>query len=88
MTTAPVNQATKTGKSFEQFLLQNGFLSGKDLDVINLEVSKGGNLNQLLLAKKIIDEENLAKARAAFFNIPYVDLRKTQVSPTVLSVFR
>jgi type IV pilus assembly protein PilB len=86
MTTAPVNQATKTGKSFEQFLLQNGFLSGKDLDVINLEVSKGGNLNQLLLAKKIIDEENLAKARAAFFNIPYVDLRKTQVSPTVLSV--
>lgn len=43
------------------------------------------DVNTILLSEKLIDEEDLAKARAAFFNLPYIDLRKNEIPGSVLS---
>src|SRR6185437_9093230 len=51
-----------------------------------LQQQTGQDLGQLLVAQKALDEEDLAKARAAFFNLPYADLRQVQVPPSVLSL--
>jgi type IV pilus assembly protein PilB len=72
---------------FQKFLVENGFIKSQaaaQLEVLQKET--GQDFGQLLLAQKILNEEELAKAKAAFFNIPYVDLNQKQVSPQVLSI--
>lgn len=76
----------KSGSNFEQFLIQNGFLSSQALAELQSARTSGQDLTELMLAKKLFDEEDLTKAKAAFFNLPYVDLRKTQVIPTILKL--
>jgi type IV pilus assembly protein PilB len=74
-------------KGFEQFLVDNGFVKPQMItELQGLSKESGQNLNQLLLSRKILEEEDLVKARAAFFNIPYVDLRQVQVPQTVLDL--
>ncbi len=86
MNQPPSIQTAQVGQSFEQFLVQNGFLSPENLSGLKADLSRGLGISELVIAKKMIDEESLTKAKAAFYNIPYVDLRKTQVSPMILKV--
>ncbi len=86
MNQPPVTQTQQVGQSFEQFLVQNGFLSPENLSALQPDLNKGKVISELMITRKLIDEENLTKAKAAFFNIPYVDLRKTQVSPLILNL--
>ena len=83
-------EALKTMKSvdsFEEFLVSNGFLSANVLaDLHTAQKQTGQQITDLLLVRKLLEEEDLAKARAAFFNIPYVDLRKVQADPKVLGL--
>jgi type IV pilus assembly protein PilB len=76
-----------TNLSFDQFLVTNGFVKAADLQqAVSSQKSAGQSLEQALLASNLLDEEGLAKARAAFFNIPYVDLRKMQIPSAVLGL--
>jgi type IV pilus assembly protein PilB len=78
---------TNATEGFEQFLVTNGFLGPEDLEELHARQKQSGlSLAQILVNQKIMDEENLAKARAAFFNIPYTDLRKVSVAPGVLGL--
>jgi type IV pilus assembly protein PilB len=80
----PTNTASAT---FEQFLVDNGFVKAQVMS--QLQSTAGNNsqdLAQALVAQKVLDEKDLAKAKAAFFNVPYVDLRNTQISPQVLAL--
>src|ERR1700722_15100321 len=78
---------TNTFQGFEEFLVNNGFVKPQVLEQLKAyEKQSGQTFNQLLLSQKVLEEEDLAKAKAAFFNIPYVDLRQTPVSPTVLAL--
>ncbi|MDE2311929.1 MAG: type II/IV secretion system protein [Patescibacteria group bacterium] len=73
--------------SFEQFLVDNGFIKPQTAaELKSLGQSGGQTLDQLLISRKILAEEDLAKAKAAFFNLPYIDLRQLQVVPTVLAL--
>ncbi len=85
-----MDQAIKTNfspASFEQFLVSNGFISAQVLTELEAAKKQGGQqIGDIILSRKLLDEEDLAKAKAAFFNIPYIDLRKTQVLPTILSL--
>ncbi len=84
-----MNQPVKTDYSqgFGKFLEDNGFVKPDVLNKLEtLEKQRGQNLSQLILSEKILEEEELAQAKAAFFNIPYVDLRKIHVLPQVLSL--
>lgn len=72
---------------FEKFLVDNGFINAKAAeDLRGMQKQGGQSFTQLLLGQKILEEEDLTKARAAFFNIPYVDLKQQQISPQVLSL--
>lgn len=78
---------TATSQGFAKFLIDNGFVKPRVIaELQDLEKSSGQSLSQLLVSKNILDEEDLVKAKAAFFNIPYVDLRHMQILPTVLSL--
>ncbi len=72
---------------FEKFLVDNGFVKSEVLSQLQeLSQKNGQDLNQLLVSQKVLEEEDLAKAKAAFFNLPYVDLRQLQVPPRVLEL--
>jgi type IV pilus assembly protein PilB len=80
--------------NFEQFLLEHGFLTRPALDLLQKSKSKSqasadlspGEVSNLLLEQKLLDEEDIAKARAAFLNLPYIDLRKVKIVPLVLNI--
>ncbi len=86
------NTNTWANTSFEQFLLQHSFIGQEAYDRIvklkgdNALQSRGAPVDvaQILVSEKILDEEDLAKAKAAFLNLPYIDLRKIHVIPEVL----
>ncbi len=74
-------------QGFEQFLVANGFLKSEQAASLErLKKNSSLNTTQIILAQKFLEEEDLTKAKAAFFNIPYVDLRKTQIPQNVLSL--
>ncbi|MCL5775358.1 MAG: GspE/PulE family protein [Patescibacteria group bacterium] len=78
---------TDTSQSFDRFLVDNGFVKAEAMGKL-LEREKTGEqtLSQLLVSEKVLDEEELTKAKAAFFNIPYADLRQAQVPANVLAL--
>lgn len=74
-------------ENFEQFLVDNGFLSAQVLaDLQKFQKQTGKSISELLVSKQLLDEEDLTRAKAAFFNIPYVDLRKNLVPEYILSL--
>ncbi len=78
---------TNDSKSFDQFLVDNGFVAQQIIqEALEQQKKSGQSLGQVLINNKILEEEDLTKAKAAFFNIPYVDLRKIHVSPMVLAL--
>lgn len=84
---------TYVASSFEQFLLDHGFINKETydkLDKLKAAVPVGAtaplDVPKILLQEKMLAEEEIAKARAAFLNLPYVDLRKAQVSKALLDM--
>lgn len=88
MDAAGKNNPMPGGSSaFAKFLLDNGFVKDQVLTQVQaLQKQTGQDFGQLLVAQKALDEEDLTKAKAAFFNVPYVDLRQTQVPPQVIAL--
>lgn len=65
--------------SFEQYLNEHGLLSGPVFQRLQEESAKQGAafaLEDWIISQKILEEEDLTKAKADFFNLPYADLRK------------
>jgi type IV pilus assembly protein PilB len=88
----PTTTQSQSVTPFEQFLLDHGFLTDKALAQLQKAKKNGsaasspGEVANLLLKEQLLGEEDIAKARAAFLNLPYVDLRKIQIPPEVLNV--
>lgn len=82
--------------TFEKFLIDHGFLNKRQQDRLsNLKATKYGGsdvqlepviLAQLLVTEKILDDENVAKAKAAFLNLPYINLNSTTPTEEVLQL--
>lgn len=94
----PNKSVTKTPQPthFAKFLLEHGFLNEDRFERLTQKLAAkfGGEGDQaspqevtdLLLDQKILDEEDVAKARAAFLNLPYVDLRTVNIPEAVLAI--
>jgi type IV pilus assembly protein PilB len=85
----PIKTSSGSASSlgFQKFLVDNGFIKSQVAEqVAVLQQKSGQDFGQLLISQKALDEEDLAKAKAAFFNLPYVDLRQVQVLPQVLTL--
>lgn len=76
--------STKPGSTLDVLLSENT-ITEDQYGQLKLEaVDKDARAEDLALQKKFITEEQLAKAKAKFFNIPYLDLGKTAASPEAL----
>lgn len=76
-----------TQDSFEQYLLTSGALKPDALAAVQAASKQNGQtVEQALLSQKVLDEEALAQAKASFFNIPYVDLRRSTINPSVYAL--
>lgn len=76
-----------TQDSFEQYLLTSGALKPDALAAVQAASKQNGQtVEQALLSQKVLDEEALAQAKASFFNIPYVDLRRSTINPAVYAL--
>jgi type IV pilus assembly protein PilB len=81
------NSAPASSVGFEKFLVDNGFVKAQVVSQIQeLRQKTGQDFGQLLISQKALDEEDLVKAKAAFFNLPYIDLRQAQVPASVLAL--
>lgn len=96
MATSKPNTSSSQLATFEQFLLDHGFLTKKQQDrFFNLKAAKFGSSDaalsleqvaELLASEKILDDEDVAKARAAFLNLPYVDLLNVNAPEEVINL--
>ena len=93
MATTSATKAPST--SFAHFLLDNGFLDKVRFEKLQqlLEAKYGSSdsvsvqqVADLVLEQKILGEEDVAKARAAFLNLPYVDLQKVTIAKPILDI--
>ncbi len=75
-----------SANSLVDILVVQKVLSKADADKIKLvEVQTGTPQEELLLKNADISEQDLAKAKATLYNIPFIDLGTTPVSPEALS---
>ena len=84
--------------AFTQFLLDHGFLNKAGFDQLKKAIAaqnKGQadlpppdvqTTIQIMLGQKLMTEEEVTQARAAFLNLPYIDLSKVTIPATVLSL--
>jgi type IV pilus assembly protein PilB len=81
-----VTSATQTkAASFEDYLIEKGFLTKESLIKARAESTTGHrNLFDYLIAERYVSEEDLTRARGLFFNVPYIDLRGRKVSNEVI----
>jgi type IV pilus assembly protein PilB len=80
-----VSQPQSKTLSFENFLLEKGFLTKEALVQARSEsLTTHKNLYDYLVSEKYISEEELTQARGLFFNLPYVDLRQKKISKEIL----
>lgn len=93
-TNIPLNAATPVASSpglsqnsLVDILVEQGSLTRIDANNLLLEqVTKGQSLDTLLQEKNLVSEENIAKARAKFYNLPFAQLNEIGVSPEAISL--
>lgn len=74
-------------KNLAEILASWGVLSPDKVKAVKLEqVNTGKPLKQIILGHNFASEEAVAKAEAQLYNIPFVDLRETAVSPESLGL--
>ncbi len=80
--------------TFQSYLVEKGILKQEVLEKIVHSKDQQGkegslslvDLTQMILNEKVLDEEDLTKAKAEFFNLPYADLRKLNIPSQVLAM--
>ncbi len=68
-------------------LVKQGALSPEKADQIKQAVIQSGKTEEQILNERgWVDEKSMTKAKAEFYNVPFVDLSSTPVNPAALSV--
>jgi type IV pilus assembly protein PilB len=69
------------------FLLDFGLISKKDVsDSLKEAQEKNKKLEEIILEKELISQEELSKLKAYILGIPFVDLKKSEIDPDVLKI--
>jgi len=81
------NQGGTEASNFVDILVAQGDLTLERAKQVKLaEVQTGKPQEEIVAEQKLVSEAALAKAKATFYNVPYVDLGSAPVSPDALSV--
>jgi type IV pilus assembly protein PilB len=68
-------------------LVKNQILSQSDADVLQIEqMSTGKSIEFLLKERKIVSEEDLAQAKAEFYEIPFIRVTEIGIAPEALGL--
>ena len=82
-----LNGVSKNAKSLVDVLIANKVLTQSQGDVIKLaEVQTGETQEQILKDKEKISAEDLVRAKAELYNVQFIDLATTPVSPEAVSL--
>ena len=85
--TASVSSGFDSSLSLADILVTQGALTAARADQVKLaEVQTGKNQEDLVRDQKLVPEEALARAKAALYNIAFVDLANTPANPDALAV--
>ncbi len=83
----PAQQNQPQNNSVVDILVSQGDLSAERAEQVKFaEVQTGKPLEDILREQKIVPESALAKAKATFYNVPFIDLENTPVNPAALSI--
>ena len=73
--------------NFETFLVEHGFITQALYDRVKQQsVAAKQSVINMLAAQKILDNETMAQARAAFLNIPYLGFKDRKVDDALLAI--
>ena len=77
----------KTLTTIEDVLLDQNVLKKKDYDQVKLEVvSTGTKVEDLLIEKNLVTDQQIAEAKSILFGVPYVQIAGKTISPDVLTL--
>ncbi|MFA6096783.1 MAG: ATPase, T2SS/T4P/T4SS family [Candidatus Paceibacterota bacterium] len=69
------------------FLIDTNLITKEDLEIALTESrDTGTSLEDVVLKKNLVTEEQLNKLKAYILGIPYVDLKKSEVDPDILKI--
>ncbi len=74
-------------QQLKTFLMESNLISKENLEIALSETRESGeSLEDVVLKKKFVSEDNLNKLKAYVLGIPYVDLKKSEIDPEVLKI--
>jgi len=87
MPTAPINGNSDGNQTLADVLVTQGVLSVDRAEAVKLaEVQSGKPQETIIKDQNLVSELALVKAKATLYNVPFIDLETTPVSPEALSV--
>lgn len=79
--------AAPSGSAIADILVTQGALTADRAEQVKLaEVQTGKSQETIISEQRLVTEEALVKAKSTFYNIPFVDITNTPVSPQALGV--
>jgi type IV pilus assembly protein PilB len=74
-------------KTIIDILLENQVLTQEQVEKVKLEnFNTGKSLEAIITEEKLVDPEEIAKAKGQLYNVPYVSLREISSSPEALTL--
>ena len=84
--TATTKTNGETTKSLADILVAQGALDPNRAEQVKtVEIQSGKTQEEIIKSQNLVPEEALVKAKAALYNIPYIDLTSIPVSPEALA---
>ena len=72
--------------SILEVLVAKQYLTQDDADKLSIEqLSSGKNIEEIILEKKIVSEEEITEAKAQLYGVPFIKISETGVSPEALN---
>ncbi|TSC89457.1 MAG: putative type II secretion system protein E [Microgenomates group bacterium Gr01-1014_5] len=82
-----VAQPVDSASTLADVLVSQGLLKKEQAEAIKLqELQEGKTQEEIIQALGTVNEEQLARAKASFYNIPFLDLNQAPISPEALAV--
>jgi type IV pilus assembly protein PilB len=86
MAAAATPKKTFEVKTLADILVEQGSLAADRAEQLKLsEVQTGKSQEEIIKQRNLVPEEALIRAKAAFYNVPFVDLANTPVNPDALA---
>lgn len=87
VSTAQTPKKSSLEKTIADILFSAGILSEEKLKTVKLEsINTGQNLKEIILAHNFANEEQVSRAEAQLYNIPFIDPNEKAISPESLSL--